>query len=51
MISKKIYNDEYAQCIATYGINGENGEQGANGILLLTFIIIPVTVWKCLFKK
>ena len=31
MISKKIYNDEYAPGIATYGINGKTGEQGANG--------------------
>lgn len=31
MISKKIYNDEYAPGIATYGINGETGDQGANG--------------------
>lgn len=31
MISKKIYNDEYAPGIATYGINGKTGDQGANG--------------------
>jgi len=26
MISKKIYNDEYAPGIATYGINGKTGD-------------------------
>jgi hypothetical protein len=31
MISKKIYNNEYAPGIATYGINGKQGESGENG--------------------
>jgi len=26
MISKKIYNNEYAPGIATYGINGKTGD-------------------------
>ena len=31
MISKKIYNNEYAPGIATYGLNGQTGEAGQNG--------------------
>ena len=31
MISKKIFNNEYAPGIATYGINGQNGVAGENG--------------------